>query len=448
MQNPINKRKLSEDALNAACLSIQEALGIKTGDTAGVFFSGRNREAFHRLFNEYIDLELSIADDETPDFPEKGFVVWETAGGCCAYVKVLADNRHVVVTDENGQLPESGDKVVVGIYPSKEWYAEEGAVKTFDSRIEALDFITMHTKPYQAHCPEFISAVPIDPATVGFVVDQTKLGDVHPVFATLDNRWRLEVSWDNPKLVLGARGVQYDITWQSPETGQSELVFCGSPLEVQAFTANPHWNLADIDTNFLGRLDEFDAIELQGVRDFNDPSDASTCIEPDNVTPQFFSVYLHLKAGGVECIADFGHLWMAQQFADALGAKHDWRVGDHTAGQIQKLELELLDDPVAIINPAYRMILPGGQHYAYITNDKGTGVPQYPEIEVIRIGIYTMDGNDILFLDLAGRIGLNLWYEEHVGYQPDEDDIVPNALTALVKDVVEMAFRHTTGYDN
>lgn len=46
-----------EDALNAACAIIQNAIGQDDGGIAGVFFSGDNREKFDALFRQYIETE-------------------------------------------------------------------------------------------------------------------------------------------------------------------------------------------------------------------------------------------------------------------------------------------------------------------------------------------------------------------------------------------------------
>ena len=54
--------QLAEDALNAACLAIQEQLGQTDGGIAGIFFSGPNGENAKRLFAEYIRLEIRMAE--------------------------------------------------------------------------------------------------------------------------------------------------------------------------------------------------------------------------------------------------------------------------------------------------------------------------------------------------------------------------------------------------
>lgn len=45
--------------LDAAALEIQTALGVKTGDLAGQYFSGEQQEAFDELALAYIEAELA-----------------------------------------------------------------------------------------------------------------------------------------------------------------------------------------------------------------------------------------------------------------------------------------------------------------------------------------------------------------------------------------------------
>ena len=51
-------KELAWDALNAACKHIQDELGIKTGDVAGMFFSGPNGDDVLRIFEEYAEAEI------------------------------------------------------------------------------------------------------------------------------------------------------------------------------------------------------------------------------------------------------------------------------------------------------------------------------------------------------------------------------------------------------
>jgi len=50
---------LAEDALNAACLAIQQKLEVSDGGVAGMFFSGVEGDEVRAHFNNYIRLELN-----------------------------------------------------------------------------------------------------------------------------------------------------------------------------------------------------------------------------------------------------------------------------------------------------------------------------------------------------------------------------------------------------
>lgn len=80
---------------------------------------------------------------------------------------------------------------------------------------------------------------------------------------------------------------------------------------------------------FIGPEGEFahryDAIEVHGVRDLNEPNDQTgTCCEVDDENPQFFSVYLHCRNGGMECVGDFSTIELAKQYAKDLSRDYGW----------------------------------------------------------------------------------------------------------------------------
>lgn len=49
---------LARNALDQACFSIQEALGVKTGDIAGVFFSGEAQNIIESILQDYVKTEI------------------------------------------------------------------------------------------------------------------------------------------------------------------------------------------------------------------------------------------------------------------------------------------------------------------------------------------------------------------------------------------------------
>ena len=53
-------QELAENALHEACRHIQDALGVKTGDTAGLFFTGNRQDIIETIFQEYIRTEIEF----------------------------------------------------------------------------------------------------------------------------------------------------------------------------------------------------------------------------------------------------------------------------------------------------------------------------------------------------------------------------------------------------
>jgi len=62
-------QNLAENALHEACRHIQDALGIQSGDTAGLFFTGEREDIILDILTRYIDTELMLKDlsDVTKD---------------------------------------------------------------------------------------------------------------------------------------------------------------------------------------------------------------------------------------------------------------------------------------------------------------------------------------------------------------------------------------------
>jgi hypothetical protein len=53
---------LSENALHEACRHIQDALGVESGDTAGLYFTGDREDIILDILTRYIDTELMLKD--------------------------------------------------------------------------------------------------------------------------------------------------------------------------------------------------------------------------------------------------------------------------------------------------------------------------------------------------------------------------------------------------
>ena len=55
---PEEFEEIAEDALNEACLFMQESIGVETGDLAAQFFNGIHGDTVKALFLEYLETEL------------------------------------------------------------------------------------------------------------------------------------------------------------------------------------------------------------------------------------------------------------------------------------------------------------------------------------------------------------------------------------------------------
>lgn len=52
---------IAEQALNAACESIQDALGQTDGGIAGIYFTGENEDMVLSILKSYIHTEINFA---------------------------------------------------------------------------------------------------------------------------------------------------------------------------------------------------------------------------------------------------------------------------------------------------------------------------------------------------------------------------------------------------
>ena len=58
-------KELAENALHHACAFIQDELGQKHGDIAGIFFTGEKEDKIHAIFKDYIKTELAFKETIT-----------------------------------------------------------------------------------------------------------------------------------------------------------------------------------------------------------------------------------------------------------------------------------------------------------------------------------------------------------------------------------------------
>lgn len=84
------------------------------------------------------------------------------------------------------------------------------------------------------------------------------------------------------------------------------------------------------DSIIAGDPSQYDAIEVHGVRNINDPDDPDgTHYEVDDEDPELYSAYLHCVGGGIECVGDFSSHSLAMGYAHELSAQYQWRISSH-----------------------------------------------------------------------------------------------------------------------
>lgn len=86
------------------------------------------------------------------------------------------------------------------------------------------------------------------------------------------------------------------------------------------------------DSIIKGNPDQYSDIEVHGVVDIHkgrdDVEGTHFCIDDDD--PELFSVYLRLKAGGVDCVGDFSEYLSAIEYANELRSLYGWSVSSFT----------------------------------------------------------------------------------------------------------------------
>jgi hypothetical protein len=75
-----------------------------------------------------------------------------------------------------------------------------------------------------------------------------------------------------------------------------------------------------------GQVDvsHYDAVEVQGCAEVGTTDDPIIEVV-DAEGAQFWSAYVHLKVGGVECIGDFDTCGEAVAYANAIANRYGWR---------------------------------------------------------------------------------------------------------------------------
>lgn len=90
-----------------------------------------------------------------------------------------------------------------------------------------------------------------------------------------------------------------------------------------------------------GNPSAYNAIEVHGVRNINEPNDPDgTCYEIVDFgdEPEIYSVYLHLVDGGIECVGDYSIHENALAYANDLAITYSWGVQDFAEPVITQQE--------------------------------------------------------------------------------------------------------------
>lgn len=109
----------------------------------------------------------------------------------------------------------------------------------------------------------------------------------------------------------------------------------GATVQPAARAADP---LVEIFDRFADSIigcfaHDYDAVEVHGVRNLASDTDDGTCYEIDNLNPTSFSVYVHLKEGGLDCVGDFSKYDDAAKYGAEVGAGYGWPVRNHVLDQ-------------------------------------------------------------------------------------------------------------------
>jgi len=156
---------------------------------------------------------------------------------------------------------------------------------------------------------------------------------------------------------VGFRPKKDDETWSEYHSAFHEytyspkLLYDTADWELQWFRSIPNDDQV-IDTNFHAINEQFDEIEVHPCR-YIDKESIEQC-EPADA--HFWSTYVHLTGGGLDCVADFATQELAEQFRTFLKSvidKNDsdqqsmsWSVSDFEERAIER-ELDEIED----VNP-------------------------------------------------------------------------------------------------
>jgi hypothetical protein len=99
-----DKELVVQDALNKACAYIQDQVGQKTGDIAGLFFTGEKEDVIHGIFMQYLEREIACKLPELQRNTE-----WEPMVGKYSFDFDCVDVSNFIVSDCS-RFPVSPEK--------------------------------------------------------------------------------------------------------------------------------------------------------------------------------------------------------------------------------------------------------------------------------------------------------------------------------------------------
>lgn len=86
----------------------------------------------------------------------------------------------------------------------------------------------------------------------------------------------------------------------------------------------------------------YDSLEVHGVRNFATGIEDGTHYEIDDNNPTSFSVYAHIKGGGVECVGDFTRYTDATKYGKELSSEYSWPLRNFVLEQHRTITLASL----------------------------------------------------------------------------------------------------------
>lgn len=182
---------------------------------------------------------------------------------------------------------------------------------------------------------------------IGRIFDTTDAVTKPSLVTSIAVKWGLEdvqsiredLSDEQASAVLQAadrcHNAEVGINWDVLRTIADDLFPEFVPEEVQELMPSDV-NDSEINSRYAdsiigGNPSAYDAVEVHGVRNINDPNDSEEAhyeIVDLGDEPELYSVYLHCVDGGIECVGDFSEYENALAYANELSSMYSWKIMD------------------------------------------------------------------------------------------------------------------------